>query len=207
MNLLSGGNTPKTKEEIKIIKDKAAIIYADFLDILGFNLVDDPQMMGTPERVAKMYVEELFKGCYMEEPKITSFPNTNHYDEMIFEGNIDVKSVCSHHIIPFVGKAHVAYIPKKDGKVIGLSKFNRIVDFYCRRPQIQEELTTQIHNYIEKLISPLGVAVMIEAEHMCVKVRGVQQNSTMITSKLSGVFLDNSNLARTEFYTFVNKMK
>jgi GTP cyclohydrolase I len=205
--LISGKNEPCSEEQLKKKIEEAEKYYGYFLQALGFDYKNDPQMCDTPHRVTKMYVNELFKGCYMSEPNITAFPNTNKYDEMIFEGNIDVKSVCSHHIIPFIGKAHIAYIPKYNGKVIGLSKFNRIVDYFCRRPQIQEELTVQIHNYIENLIKPRGVAVMIEATHLCVKARGVQQDSTMVTSKLSGVFLDNKNLARTEFYTFVNRMK
>ena len=118
-----------------------------------------------------------------------------------------MKSFCSHHHLPFIGKAHVAYIPSKNGKVIGLSKLNRIVEYFARRPQVQENLTTQIHNYINEVcIANQGVAVMVEANHMCACVRGVKHDSTTMTSKMSGAFM-NDPAARNEFYRFVDKLK
>jgi GTP cyclohydrolase I len=128
---------------------------------------------------------------------------------MVFEGGIPVKSLCSHHHLPFVGVAHVAYIPSKEGKVIGLSKLNRIVEHYSRRPQVQESLTMQIHDAITKICeNALGVAVVISATHTCACLRGVKHDGCeMKTSKLSGVFMDNNNLSRNEFFQFISDMR
>jgi len=127
---------------------------------------------------------------------------------MVFQGNITMNSFCSHHHLPFVGVANVAYIPSEDGKIIGLSKLNRIVEFYARRPQVQENLTMQIHRHIDRVCEKNeGVAVLVSADHMCACVRGVKHNSTMKTSKLSKAFMDSKELARTEFYNFVRDLK
>jgi GTP cyclohydrolase I len=126
----------------------------------------------------------------------------------VFQGNITLHSFCSHHHLPFVGNAHVAYLPTPEGKVIGLSKLNRIVEFYARRPQVQENLTMQIHDHINKVCEGnIGVAVMIEANHMCACVRGVKHNATMKTAKLSGAFMESDNDAREEFYDFIRDLK
>ena len=137
----------------------------------------------------------------------------NQYGGMVFQGNITVQSICSHHLVPFTGFAHIAYIPKKAGKIIGLSKMNRIVEYYTRRPQVQENLPEQVHAHLEKVIGDnLGVAVMIEATHLCAKIRGVKHSSgVMKTSKLSGVFLNPADHpegkdSRQEFYDFVKTM-
>ncbi len=209
----ANGNIPKTIEERKLIITDAAQAYAAFLDALGFDWRNDPNSVDTPLRVAKAYVNDLITGCYDGPPKITAFDNTNEYGGIIFQGNITVHSLCSHHHLPFVGFAHVAYIPKKTGKIIGLSKMNRIVEHYARRPQVQENLTEQIHNHLDETIGDnLGVAVMVEATHFCAKVRGVKHNNGLMkTSKLSGVFLDPTDNpqgkdARQEFYDFVKSM-
>jgi len=185
----------------------AAEKYGEFLTLLGFDWESDPNMKDTPKRVAKMYINELYRGCYDDSPKITAFDNTENYTGIVFEGNITVQSVCSHHIIPFIGNAHVAYIPTK--KIIGLSKLNRIVEYYCRRPQVQENLTQQIHNHISEICEGNGgVAVMIEAKHLCVSMRGVSHSDgIMKTAKLSGAFLKQNELARTEFYNFIAGLK
>jgi len=191
----------------KIIED-AAKHYAKFMEALGLPTEGDPHSEDTPTRVAKSFVNDLIEGCYARSPKMTAFDNTDGYDGMVFEGNIDLKSLCSHHHLPFIGKAHVAYIPSSDGKVIGLSKLNRIVEYYARRPQVQESLTMQIVKHIDKVCEyNRGVAVVIEADHMCACIRGVRHDSTMMTAKMTGVFMDNENLARSEFYSFVNKLK
>jgi len=187
-----------------IIKD-AEKAYAAFLTSLGFDWENDPNMCDTPKRVSKMYVNELYSGIYDPAPKITAFDNVDKYDGIIFSGAIDVKSQCSHHAIAFFGKAYVAYIPGE--KIIGLSKLNRIVDWFARRPQVQENLNMQIADYLDKTcIGNQGVAVMIECKHLCACVRGVQQDSTMITSKLTGAFKDNP-AAREEFYDFISFSK
>ena len=181
--------------------EKAATAYAEFLDALKIDWKNDPNSMDTPKRVAKSFVNDLIEGCYNPPPNITAFDNLNKYDGIVFEGNIDVKSICSHHHLSFIGKAHVAYIPGE--KVIGLSKLNRIVEWFARRPQVQENLTMQIHDYINEVCEGnSGVAVLIEANHLCACVRGVKHDSIMKTAKLSGAFKNNT-AARNEFYKFV----
>lgn len=191
-------------EKIEII-NSASEAYAKFLDALKIDWKNDPNSMDTPKRVAKSFVNDLIEGCYNPPPNITAFDNLDKYDGIVFEGNIDVKSICSHHHLSFIGKAHVAYIPGE--KVIGLSKLNRIVEWFARRPQVQENLTMQIHDYINEVCeSNSGVAVLIEANHLCACVRGVKHDSEMITSKLSGAFKDNAS-ARKEFYDFISFIK
>ena len=204
----ANGNKPMTEEQRKDMIENAAMYYGYYMDALNIDWRNDPNSSDTPMRVAKSFVNDLASGCYNEGPKITAFDNVDKYDGIIFQGNITVHSFCSHHHLPFMGKGHVAYIPSKDGKIIGLSKLNRIVEFYSRRPQVQENLTMQIHKHIERVCeNTLGVGVMVEANHMCACVRGVKHDATMKTSKLSGVFMDNNNLARDEFYNFVRDLK
>jgi GTP cyclohydrolase I len=204
----SNDNKVRTDAEKQLIIDNATVIYGNYLTALGFDWENDPNMKETPNRVAKMHVRETFRGCYDAIPKITVFENVNKYDGIVFQGNIDVKSVCSHHHMPFLGKAHVAYIPAEgNGKIVGLSKLNRIVEYFARRPQVQENLTMPIHDYVNSLIpNNQGVAVIIEAEHTCVSVRGVQHDSVMKTSKLSGGF-KNIQATRQEFYEFIRNLK
>lgn len=192
------------KEERKILVEKA---YEGFLTALGYDWQNDPNMKGTPKRVAKMYLNEVTKGTYDPKPQITSFENQTGYNGIVFQGNITVRSLCSHHMQPFFGKCHVSYIPEPGRQVIGLSKLNRIVDWFARRPQLQEQLTQQIHDYIQKVtVKNKGVAVMIEAKHMCVYLRGIEDDSTMQTVQLSGVFLDQSNKSRDEFYQLISNL-
>jgi GTP cyclohydrolase I len=203
----ANGNHPHTEEEKVEIIEKAAKAYEAYLDALGFDWRNDPNSTNTPRRVAKAFVQDLAAGCYNEPPKVTSFPS-NGYDGMVFQGGIPVKSLCSHHHLAFTGKAHVAYIPSLEGRVIGLSKLNRIVEFYARRPQIQEGLTIQIHDAINEVCEKnRGVAVMVSATHTCACLRGIKHDGCeMKTSKLSGDFM-NDAAVRAEFYTFVANMK
>lgn len=202
-------NKPRTEEEKLAIIEEATKAYEAFMDALKFDWREDPHSAETPRRVAKSFVNDMIRGCYEEAPKITAFENNEKYDGMVFEGGIPVKSLCSHHHLPFVGVAHVAYIPSKDGKVIGLSKLNRIVEHFSRRPQVQESLTMQIHDAIAEICEDaLGVAVVISATHTCACLRGIKHDGCeMKTSKLSGVFMDNDNLSRNEFYQFIANMK
>jgi len=178
------------------------------MDALNIDWRNDPNSSDTPNRVAKAFVADLAEGCYSEGPKITAFDNIDGYDGMVFQGNIKVNSFCSHHHLPFIGTAHTAYIPSKEGKIIGLSKLNRIVEFYSRRPQVQENLTMQIHNHIDRVCEGnMGVAVMISANHMCACVRGVKHDATMKTSKLSGEFMRDGSKSRGEFYSFIGDLK
>ena len=204
----ANGNKPLTEEQKQEMIKEASEHYGRYMDALKIDWRNDPNSSDTPMRVAKAFVNDLAEGVYSKSPKITAFDNVDGYDGMVFEGNIKLNSFCSHHHLPFIGYAHVAYLPTPEGKVIGLSKLNRIVEFYARRPQVQENLTIQIHEHIDSVCEDNeGVAVMIEANHMCACVRGVKHDATMKTAKLSGAFMDSKELARTEFYEFVKGLK
>ena len=204
----ANGNVILSEEERQKMIEDAAKHYGKYMDALKIDWRNDPNSSDTPMRVAKAFVNDLAEGCYSQGPKITAFDNVNGYDGMVFQGNITVNSFCSHHHLPFVGVANVAYIPSEDGKIIGLSKLNRIVEFYARRPQVQENLTMQIHSHIDRVCEEnIGVAVMIQADHMCACVRGVKHDSTMKTSKLSGEFMRDESKSRSEFYSFIRDLK
>ena len=203
----ANGNRPLTDEEKLSMIEEAAIHYGNYMTALGFDWSVDPNSSETPIRVAKAFVNDLASGVYNEPPKITAFDNVDGYDGIVFQGNITLHSFCSHHHLPFIGHAHVAYLPTPNGKVIGLSKLNRIVEFYARRPQVQENLTMQVHDHIHDVCEEnIGVAVSIEADHMCACVRGVKHNSTMKTAKLSGAFKKTAR-AKEEFYNFIRDLK
>lgn len=176
-------------------------LYRKSMEIMGLDLSND-SLMETPARRAKMEVNELFVGLdYEYFPKATVVQNSMHYDEMVLEKDIKVASFCEHHHISIWGKAHIAYVP--DEKVIGLSKMNRIVNFFSRRPQIQERLTQQIYYALSYLLDTENVAVVIEADHFCVKQRGAEDvNSSTITSKLGGKFLKEPDM-RAEFMSLI----
>lgn len=175
--------------------------HREIMEILGLDLTDD-SLSETPERVAKMYVEEIFGGLREENfPKITVVENKMSYDEMLVEINITFNSTCEHHFLPILGKAHVAYICK--GWVLGLSKFNRVVQFFAKRPQVQERATVQIAQALSHILRTDDVAVVVDAMHTCVKTRGVQDESSLTrTSKLSGSFQSNPSL-RAEFFASI----
>ena len=204
----ANGNTPLSEEQKQEMINEAAEHYGKYMDALKIDWRNDPNSSDTPMRVAKAFVNDLAEGCYNKSPKITAFDNLDEYDGMVFQGGIKVNSFCSHHHLPFIGVANVAYIPSKEGKIIGLSKLNRIVEFYSRRPQVQENLTMQIHDHIDNVCTGNeGVAVMVSANHMCACVRGVKHDATMKTSKLSGEFMNYKSHAREEFYSFVGDLK
>jgi GTP cyclohydrolase I len=206
--IISGQNMSISQEEKNQQFKRVEEAYGNFLSILGYDWENDPNMNGTPKRIAKMYLNEVTRGTYDVMPKITSFENQMHYGGMVFEGNITVKSLCSHHMQPFIGRCHIAYIPDENGKVIGLSKLNRITDWFARRPQLQEQLTQQIHDSLcEILPDNRGVAVLIEAKHMCVYLRGAEdENSVMKTAQMSGFFFDSKLGARDEFYRMISNL-
>ncbi len=161
--------------------------FREIMHTLGLDLEDD-SLQGTPHRVAKMYVEEVFSGLNPKnKPNVKLFDNKYNYNEMLVEKDITLYSHCEHHFVPIIGKAHVAYI--SNGKVIGLSKLNRIVQYYAQRPQVQERLTIQIANEIKEMTGSLDVAVVIEATHLCVSSRGIKDiTSSTVTSSFSGAF-------------------
>ena len=200
---LEGPDAQLTQQEKQQIIDNAAYHYGLFLTALGVSWESDPNSSDTPNRVAKAYVNDLWKGRYEPMSDITSFPSDG-YDGIVFEGGIPLTSMCSHHHQTISGKVHVAYIPAENGNVVGLSKINRVVEHFGRRGAIQEQLTVAIQHAIDELIEDnKGVAVMIEATHNCVSCRGVKHiGASMKTAKLSGAFLDDGN-ARSEFYQFV----
>jgi GTP cyclohydrolase IA len=184
------------EEKITLIEDK----FRDIMETIGLDLTDD-SLQGTPHRVAKMFVKEIFYGLNPEnKPKVSVFENKFKYNEMLLERDISMNSFCEHHFLPIVGKAHVAYI--SSGEVIGLSKINRIVDYFARRPQVQERLTIQIANELKKVLKTEDVAVLIDARHMCVSCRGIgDQSSTTVTAEYCGRFKDKS--VREEFLKYI----
>lgn len=206
----ANGNMPRTAEEKLQMIDQAATYYGQFLNALGFDWEKDPHSANTPKRVAKAWINDLIAGSVSEEPVITSFPNDEGYTGLICQTRIPVMSMCAHHNLTFSGVAHVAYIPGKEKTdlVVGLSKLNRIVDFYSRRPNIQESLTKQIHDHIDRLcVGNRGVAVVVESQHNCVKCRGIKQDSVMKTSQMSGYFFDNEIGTRQEFFALIDNSR
>ena len=169
---------------------------------LGMDLTDD-SMKGTPNRVAKMFVKELFGGLNPEKkPKSSTFENNYKYGEMLVEKNITLYSTCEHHLLPIIGRAHVAYI--SNGTVVGLSKMNRIVDYYAKRPQVQERLTTQIADAMVEILDPLGVIVIIDCEHLCMSMRGVKKShARTTTSAVRGAL--NNPATRAEAISLITK--
>jgi len=196
--------TPLRKDAFNIDDNKKIELitehFTEIMNILGLDLNDD-SLSGTPRRVAKMYVKEFFSGLNpANKPVISLFENKFKYNKMIVEKDITVHSNCEHHFVPFLGKAHVAYI--SNGKVIGLSKINRLVHYFCRRPQLQERLTLQIARELMAVTDAKDVAVMINAKHMCVASRGIQDNSTTtITAEYFGKF--NEPEVRQEFLRYI----
>jgi len=197
---IEGPEAKLTDHEKEVIIERAAQAYADFLTALGCDYKADPNSADTPFRVAKAYVNDLWAGRYNPLDKVTAFPSDG-YDGIVQESNIPVTSMCSHHHQAIRGTVSIAYIASEDGKVVGLSKLNRIVEQFGRRGAIQEQLTVAIHNAVDKICEGnIGVAVMIDATHNCVSCRGVKhQGASMQTAKLSGCFLE-EEAARAEFY-------
>jgi len=182
--------------KIELIEER----FREIMEIMGLDLTDD-SLSGTPHRVAKMYVKEIFSGLNpANRPDIKLFENKYQYKEMLVEKDITFYSNCEHHFVPIMGKAHVAYI--SNGKVIGLSKLNRIVQYYAKRPQVQERLTMQIANEIKRVLQTDDVAVLIDAAHLCVSSRGVQDiNSSTVTAEYSGKF--KSEGTKSEFLKYI----
>ena len=204
-HLGSGKETPMRKGAFDLDdEDKISMIeehMVEIMNILGLDLNDD-SLKGTPHRVAKMYVQEVFKGLNpANRPKAKMFANKYKYNEMLVEKNITVYSYCEHHFVPIFGKAHVAYI--SNGNVIGLSKINRIVEYYSKRPQVQERLTEQIAEELKQALGTQDVAVVIDAAHMCVASRGIKDvNSSTVTSHYSGKFKQDQT--KNEFLKYLD---
>jgi GTP cyclohydrolase I len=196
INGINKHKEPDDETKIELIEKK----FKEIMEVLGLDL-EDESLKGTPHRVAKMYVKELFIGLNeVNRPKISLFKNNYRYDQMIVEKDITLFSVCEHHFVPIVGKVHVAYYPAD--KLIGLSKLNRIVHYYSKKPQLQEKLCEEIAREIMQKLETEDVAVMIEADHLCVKSRGIRDvNSITITSSYNGKF--NEQEIRNEFLRYI----
>ena len=203
-NAVAEGFPLSENEKLDMI-NSAEHAFGMFLDALKCDWRNDPNSMDTPRRVAKAYVNDLWAGRYTAMSEITSFPSDG-YDGIIIESDIPLTSMCSHHHQVIGGLVHIGYIAGEGGQVIGLSKLNRIVELFGRRGAIQEQLTTAIHNAVDKVCEDnKGVIVTIVANHNCVSCRGVKhQGASMVTTKASGAFRDNNNLARKEFFDSVN---
>ncbi len=204
-HLFSTIKTP-VRPDVNAIPDdkKMALIESkmrDILDILGLDLTDD-SLNGTPRRVAKMYVKEIFRGLNPDNlPKLSSFENKYKYGEMLVEKDISVFSTCEHHLLPIIGKAHVAYI--SNGRVLGLSKINRIVDYFSRRPQVQERLTVQIVKALQEALGTEDVACIVDAKHLCLVSRGIKDiTSSTLTAEYAGKFKNPE--VKKEFLRYIN---
>ncbi|WCL48354.1 GTP cyclohydrolase I FolE [Leptospira sp. GIMC2001] len=205
-HILTSIETPLRKDAFdKTDNEKIANIQKHFaliMDELGLDLTDD-SLKGTPYRVAKMFVQEIFSGLNPEnKPSISVFENKYQYNKMLVESNISVASSCEHHFLPILGKAHVGYI--SNGRVIGLSKINRIVDYFAKRPQVQERMTVQIFNELKSVLNTEDVIVVVEASHMCVSTRGINDKSSMTTTIEYGGQFTNVNM-RSDFFQMVYK--
>lgn len=200
----TSSNTPLRSDAFKLSnEEKIEAIKEDvrhIMETLGLDLTDD-SLKGTPNRVAKMFVKEIFGGLNPnKKPNASTFENKYKYGEMLVEKNITVYSTCEHHLLPIVGRAHVAYI--SNGTVVGLSKMNRIVDYYSKRPQVQERLTIQIVKELQEVLNTQDVACVIDAKHLCVNSRGIRDiESSTVTSEYGGKFKDNT--VRREFLDFI----
>jgi GTP cyclohydrolase I len=203
-HIATSAKTPLRNDAFNISEDqKIKAIEKDIYNImhtLGMDMTDD-SLKGTPKRVAKSFVKEIFSGLNPNnKPKMSTFDNNYKYDEMLVEKNITVYSTCEHHLLPIVGRAHVAYI--SNGKVIGLSKINRIVDYYAKRPQVQERLTMQIVQELQKAMDTKNVACVIDAKHLCVNSRGIRDiSSSTVTAEFGGKFKNEAT--KQEFLKYI----
>ncbi|RED48245.1 GTP cyclohydrolase I FolE [Seonamhaeicola aphaedonensis] len=202
-HLFTGLETPMRKDAFKLSdtekKERIAILFEEIMEVMGLDLTDD-SLKGTPKRVAKMYIDEIFSGLNPDnKPKVALFDNKYQYNQMLVEKNITFYSNCEHHFVPIIGKAHVAYI--SSGKVIGLSKLNRIVQYYAKRPQVQERLTNQIANELKSILDTEDVAVIIDAKHLCVSSRGIKDNtSATVTAYYGGKFNTSDKIKELQNY-------
>lgn len=204
-HLYTGLETPMKADAFKLSdqekKERIAILFEEIMDVMGLDLTDD-SLKGTPQRVAKMYIDEIFSGLNpANKPKVALFDNKYQYNQMLVEKNITFYSNCEHHFVPIIGKAHVAYI--SSGKVIGLSKLNRIVQYYAKRPQVQERLTNQIAEELKTILNTEDIAVIIDAKHLCVSSRGIKDDtSATVTTYYGGQFNTPEKIA--ELHNYIN---
>lgn len=202
-HMYTGVDTPMKIDAFKISdeekKERIAGLFSEIMDVMGLDLTDD-SLKGTPKRVAKMYIEEIFSGLNpINKPKVALFENKYQYNQMLVEKDITFYSNCEHHFVPIIGKAHIAYV--SSGKVIGLSKLNRIVNYYAKRPQVQERLTNQIALELKEILDTDDIAVIIDAKHLCVSSRGIKDDtSATVTSYYGGVFNNSEKIVELQNY-------
>jgi len=202
-HLFTGLETPMKKDAFKLTdeekKSKISNLFEEIMDVMGLDLEDD-SLKGTPDRVAKMYIDEIFSGLNpANKPKVALFDNKYQYNQMLVEKEITFYSNCEHHFVPIIGRAHIAYI--SSGKVIGLSKLNRIVQYYAKRPQVQERLTNQIAEELKFILGTDDVAVIIDAKHLCVSSRGIKDDtSATVTAFYGGTFNTSAKIAELQNY-------
>ena len=203
---MTSADTPLRPDAFeKSDEEKKKVIEHHFYQIMeemGLDMTDD-SLRGTPHRVAKMFIDEIFSGLNpANKPKISVFDNSYQYDKMLVEADISFNSTCEHHFLPIIGKAHIGYV--SNGKVIGLSKLNRIVDYYARRPQVQERLIMQIFNELKTVLDTESVIVVMEAKHLCVSSRGIEDESSYTsTIQYGGIFNDKEN--RNDFFNLIRE--
>ena len=190
--------------ELEELTQEVAARMAGVLESLVIDVQHDHNTQDTARRVAKMYVNEVFRGRYVPIPKVTEFPNASHLNELMIMGPVTVRSACSHHLCPIMGRLWIGVMPNKQSNLIGLSKYSRLVEWIMTRPQIQEEAVLQLADILVKCVNPDGVAVVMEADHFCMHWRGVKDNASKMTnSVMRGVFLDNGALRR-EFLSLIS---
>ncbi len=191
--------------ELDRLVDEVAEKMQAVLESLVIDTQSDHNTQGTSRRVAKMYVQEVFKGRFVEQPTLTKFPNVSRLNELMIIGPIMVRSACSHHFCPIMGRVWIGVLPSKDSALIGLSKYSRLTEWVMCRPQIQEEAVVELADMLEKKIKPIGVAIVMDADHFCMQWRGVKDpDSKMVNSVMRGAFLKDSNLRR-EFLSLLEK--
>ncbi|MBI5335897.1 MAG: GTP cyclohydrolase I [Burkholderiales bacterium] len=193
--------------ELEQLLDEVAGKMGGVLESLVIDTDSDHNTQDTARRVAKMYLQEIFKGRYVAAPPVTEFPNVEHLNELMIVGPITVRSACSHHLCPIMGRVWIGVLPNEHSNLIGLSKYARLVDWIMSRPQIQEEAVTQVANLLQERMQPDGLAVVMEADHFCMQWRGVKDmDSKMVNSVMRGVFLTDANLRR-ELLALVNQKR
>ena len=193
--------------ELEALLDEVTEKMQGVLDSMVIDTANDHNTEDTARRVAKMYLKEVFAGRYVKGPSITEFPNAEHLNELMIVGPITVRSACSHHLCPIIGRVWIGVLPNEHSNLIGLSKYARLVDWIMSRPQIQEEAVTQVANLLQERMQPDGLAVVMEADHFCMQWRGVKDmDSKMVNSVMRGVFLTDANLRR-ELLALVNQKR
>ncbi len=189
-------------EELNALEDEVAQQMQALLEALVIDTDQDHNTRGTARRVARMFLHEVFKGRYHARPALTEFPNAESLNELMIVGPIAVRSACSHHFVPIIGKLWIGVLPNQSSNLIGLSKFSRIADWVMSRPQIQEEAVVQLADLLEEAMRPDGIAIVLEADHLCTQWRGVKDGSHMTNSVMRGTFLSNAQ-SRMEFLALI----